>query len=84
MFAMRGTLIQITAEDQPNYTVRSFPWASPSPKIAQQNSGETTHDAFPRGDIGITLSLECPELCTNCLRDSGEGCETRCVEVREN
>ena len=50
-------------------TGRSFPWVSLSPKIAQQQRGETTHDAFPSRDAGITVSQECPELCTNCLRE---------------
>lgn len=26
------------------------------------------------------MSQECPELCTNCLREYGEGCELRSLQ----
>lgn len=52
MFTMRETPSKITAADQFNFTVRSFPWVSPYPEIAQKQRGETVHDALPSGDRG--------------------------------
>lgn len=52
--------------------MRTFPWVPPSTKIAQQQGGETTHDAFPLRDAGKV-----------CYRNAFNDVQTACEHFKD-